>query len=553
MKKNLVITRLGLVLILSILLFVSCKDKAASLDNHYSDYDSERAPYLKFPTPLSPETPWDVDRKLQKKLTDKGKFSEVQRMFEILSWQWFVSLNWPTDDKGHPKDHLSDDGTPEWFKWKESYEVFRPNGEKPTPWGTFNYPIGFPTDLETNNAKILFRSNKFVDFTHPDIDDEIDQAFTGPIWDQNGNITRYEVRMNQVEFDYILKHELYNYDGQIEFSKTTGDVNFPEGNRTDEGVIEIKVAWKVLEESDIKSRYFSTKGYVISQDGTYTKKDVGMVGMHISSKTESAPQWIWTTFEHIDNLEVNELDVIDGKPLKASYYDANNPTAAINVFPDTVGVAKPKTQIQRVLPISEATKELNISVRSILREANSKLQYYQQIGTQWPTNPSSKPYTYGGVGGAANDTIYTLPASVTNKSGGMPTPVYLTNMVMETYFQGGTIVGDGDQIVQTFQRKDTNGKYKTQHVDTLQGYDIYMANEPAYFQMNGGPMGYDTANSQKIIFGTESCIGCHFSSNIATGYTLDTNGNKIPVFDSRPSSADFSWLLNQKPSFLPAE
>ena len=521
-------------------------------------------PYLDFPTPLTPITPWDVDRQLQAKLTQQGAFTEVQRLFEVLSWQWFVSLNWPVDESGKPMPKISDDGNPEWFGWKESYEVFRENGKRPLPWGVFTPPAHFADTTDYSNEKVLFRTNKFVDFHSPDIEDEIDQAFTGPIWDQNGNITRYEVRMNEIEFDYILKHELYNYDGQIKFSEEFGDVTFPSGNRKDEGVIEIKVAWKILEESDIESRYFSTDGYVISEDGkSYTKEKVGMVGMHISSKTASAPQWIWTTFEHVDNLEVNELEVVNGKPLKASYR-ASNSLEPVNVFPDTTRLkaeGKPfKTQIQRIDPISGATQALNNQVQFLLKQAGSKLQYYQQIGTQWPTDPSAKPYTYGNTGGSVKDTIYSLPESVTNKSGGRPTPTYLTNMIMETYFQGGTIVGTNDKVVQAFlQRADADSPYKTVYTDTLgstakdpnSGFDIYMTNEPAYFQMNANPVGYDTKNSHRLIYGTESCIGCHFSSNIATGFTYDANGNKVPVFNSRPSSADFSWLLNQKPSFLP--
>ncbi|NIJ46361.1 hypothetical protein FHR24_002848 [Wenyingzhuangia heitensis] len=550
---KLTISKSLLCTIVTVTFLFSCKEKK-----------SQKTSYLNFPTPLTVETPWDVDRKLQTELTTKGEFTQVQRLFEILSWQWFISLNWPLDAKGNPQANISDNGDPEWFEWKESYEVFRPNGQAPSPWGTFNPPNHFTIPKNYNNEKILFRANKFVDFKNQDIEDEIDQAFTGPIWDQNGNITRYEVRMNEIEFDYIVKNELYNYDGQIQFSKNVGNVTFPEGARKQEGVFEIKVAWKILEESDIESRYFTTEGYVISSiEGNYEKKKVGMVGMHISSKTESSPQWIWTTFEHVDNLEVNELEVVDGKPLKASYHNSNS-IEPVNVFPDTTRLkaeGKPfRTQIQRIDPISGATKELNLNVQALLKNANSKLQYYQQIGTQWPTDPSAKPYTYGNTGGAVKDTIYTLPEAVTNKSGGKPTPVYLTNMIMETYFQGGTIVGNNEQVVQTYlQRKDKNSPYKVVYQDTLgntttnatSGFDVYMTNEPAYFQMNSNPVGYDTSNSHQLIYGTESCIGCHFSSNIATDYTLNADGTKSPVFNSRPSSADFSWLLNQKPSFLP--
>ena len=68
-----------------------------------------------------------------------------------------------------------------------------------------------------------------------------------------------------------------------------------------------------------------------------------------------------------------------------------------------------------------------------------------------------------------------------------------------------------------------------------------------FFQINNFPYHTNTDNTQKLIFGTESCVGCHFSSGIATDSTT-VNGVKKPRF-GLPSSADFSWLLNQKPHF----
>ena len=546
---------LSMVTVLFALTF-SCKKKHHAREHygHVPNHEKNLAPYLKFPTPLSPETPWDVDRKLQQRLMSENQFVQTQRLFEILSWQWFISLNWPIDAEGNPQPNISDKGNPEWFGWKESYEVYLEDGSMPSPWGQFSFPPDFPNQDAYNLEKILFRTNKFVDLTeHPDIDDEVDQAFTSPIWDQNGNIVRYEVRMNRVEFDYILKNGLYNIDGQIAFSNSGDadpaegkyqDVFFPEGNRKKEGAIEIKVAWKVLEESDIPSRYFTTKGWVINRDKkSYSLRDVGMIGMHIASKTESSPQWIWTTFEHVDNLTVNELETIDGKPLKASFYDPSCDTCPVNVLPDTTAI-KPKNQIKRVAPITGATKSLNKQVQRILRKSESKLQYYKQIGTQWPTDPSSKPYTLG------DTTAYKMPDAVINKSGGMPTPVNLTNMIMETYFQGGTITGSppNDRIIQTFQRRDSSSDpFTTQYQDTLSRYDSFMANEPAYFQINNFPMGVDTKNTQQLIFGTESCIGCHFSGSIATGFKIE-NGQKVAI-QGTPTSADFSWLLSQKAHF----
>ena len=170
-----------------------------------------------------------------------------------------------------------------------------------------------------------------------------------------------------------------------------------------------------------------------------------------------------------------------------------------------------------------ATQALNEEVRGILRKADSPLQYYQLVGTQWPTQPTKKPYT---VYASDDTTTRVLPESVTNKSGGMPTPVYLTNMIMETYFQGATDGGEGV-------------------------FNYMTANEPAYLQIEGFPK--NTKNSGVSIFGTESCIGCHSSASIAIGDTIE-NGIRKPIFATRVENnsatiGDFSWLLQLKANF----
>ena len=42
--------------------------------------------------------------------------------------------------------------------------------------------------------------------------DETVQAFSGPLFDQNGNLVRYEVIMNEVEYDYVVENKFYNLD-----------------------------------------------------------------------------------------------------------------------------------------------------------------------------------------------------------------------------------------------------------------------------------------------------------------------------------------------------
>lgn len=496
----------------------------------------ESPDYLSFPTTLTPETPYDVDTTLEKQLLSEKKVAETQRIFEILSWQMFISLNWPLGEDGKPKPEISDEGHRAWESWKESYEIFREDGTKPHVWGSKpDLPEEFQDKIkQIGDVDVLFRTSKFPSFqddkwkrsgkgrVFAGQSDEVDQAFTAPIWDQNGNIVRYEIRINKPGVDYIVNNTLYNIDGQIAFSQLGKKVSFTSGSKQKAGTIELKFAWKeIVPGKDFEDRYFTKTAYVLEADGKLKKVKVGLIGMHIGTKTVSSPQWIWATFEHVDNLETNALTKIHGKYLKPSFYDQECNTCPVNLLPDST--IKPlKNQIQRILPIPVATQELNKQVQDLLKGKQSFWQYYQLIGTQWPVNPKSAPYPQFAP-------TYKLPDAVTNKSGGDPTPTFLTNMVMETYFQGGTIVGS---------------------TRATSSYNKYTANEPAYFQIEGSPQNVDTVNTRKLIFGTEGCVNCHSSASIAVGDTL-IKGVRTAKYGP-PRTADFEWLLQRKAHFKAA-
>ncbi len=154
---------------------------------------------------------------------------------------------------------------------------------------------------------------------------------------------------------------------------------------------------------------------------------VGLVGMHIAHKTETSPQWIWATFEQVDNLGV---DPIAHPKLHASFNDPNCPICAVNIQPQqNPDGTYPRTPIQvsRAIPIPEDKVSLNAQVAAALGKRGIIWQYYKLVDTQWPTGPTSPPAAWNAG----------LDQAVSNKSGGQPTPVFLTNMTMETYFQSG--------------------------------------------------------------------------------------------------------------------
>lgn len=461
-----------------------------------------------FPTQLSPALPGDVNPNLLREFKDKGDKAAMQRLFDTFSWQSFIAVNWPADAQGNP-DPNKKPGAPGpvvWEFYKEAYDVFKENGEAPSPWGT---PRRLPPACEALGAG---KANHLLRRTFKQINDEFIQAFTAPLTDQNGNWARYEVLMNKSEFDFINANQLYNINGQAAFSQKHGldkidyakqshsPPAFPIGVFSgDAGAVELKAAWRVMTPNDDANRYFVIDSYVYTEpDGVNQAscklEKVGLVGFHISHKTQSSAQWVWSTFEHVDNLSVRDGGKFNGKPIKPSFYNPDCETCPVNVAPPgpPFKADEPHLPVQakRMIPIPQDTAQLNREVQALLK--GTVWQYYELIGTQFPTSPETPP-TPGGQ--------CTAPDSVTNKPGGKPNYAFLTNITMETFFQTG--------------------------------------NQPAANLEEGGV--YD--NTQ--IFGTESCMGCHSSAPIALAVKKDNCGNDVAVWGSQ-LSGDFSWLLNQR-------
>ena len=480
---------------------------------------------------VSSKIPGDVNIKKKDKFTKAGKFPLVQRLFDEYSWRAFIALNWPTDKHGKPKKSLEDKGVPFWTTYSEAYEIFKLDGSKPDPYGATRVtppPItsddlpNVGTDKLSSQAyRLLHQVNAT---TNLNILDEVNQAFSSPLWDQNGNIVHYEVLVNKVEYDYLLKNQLYNIQGQVAFFKKNGAAQFPSGTYGGtEGAIEIKLAWKTLTKDDIKSRYFTQKAMVVQgSPPRWTEVLVGLVGMHISQKTKSSPQWIWSTFEHVDNLRVNDYAAFgpdaENHPKVPSFNDPGCEYCPTNTVPtpDTKGALR--TQVTRVVPIPKATESYNRQIQALLAQQGSVLQYYELVNTQWPTEPSSPPAS-----------ISSYPDNITNKSGGKPTPVFLVNTTMETYFQGGAagtkvnlVVDDNDPV----SIPSTNGGNVP--LNFAEGFCISVGDECG----NAG---------KQLVLSTESCMGCHSSAPIATSIS-DTG---VVTWGSQ-LSADFSWLLKQK-------
>src|SRR4051812_21339257 len=170
-----------------------------------------RAPYLQafpnFSPNLAPQLPGNVDTQLKSQLEAAQKFAQVQREFDLYSWQMFLALAWPTNNQGQPAPRLTDMafGAPRWTTWHNSSDIFRTDGARPAacgqPNGAHTLMLQRDHSVPVSRRRPLFspratagadaRSKRFLgvvsavgELNGANMAD-IDQAFSGPLIDQN--------------------------------------------------------------------------------------------------------------------------------------------------------------------------------------------------------------------------------------------------------------------------------------------------------------------------------------------------------------------------------
>lgn len=399
---------------------------------HACSQEQQETPTAKLTStpPASSSTPGDtlptLSPTIPLEITANPPFNleSLQHDFDVFSWQSFVALNWPANPDGTPNNNLvigqQPGGSVVWQSWKESRDIFLPDGAQPPAW---NQPNPVPDVCKNINnipegAIHLTQVGKT-----PNVLDESGEPFqTGPLIDQNGQYTRYEILTNETMFNYILDNKLYSKAGQAAFAQ---DADFPSSNSESDqiGAIMLKAAWVKMGGKFDPARYHTTFALVYNNpeeqhgvEPACSLEQVGLVGFHIAHKTEDEPQWIWSTFEHIANAptkgETPDLSAYN-------FFDAACKDCAVNEPPPRPwNPANPHTQptqVERVIAITEDTKKLNALYHAALEKAvpGSVWLNYELVSTQWPTNATS-------------------PTDPT----GVPAPSFLANTTLETYIQG---------------------------------------------------------------------------------------------------------------------
>lgn len=342
--------------------------------------------------PLSAEFPHDIPSP-----ASSGPASlETARAADTFSWQAFLALNWPADSDGEPDERgqpgQSGDNPTVWESWPEASAIFLGDGRAPAPWGNASASAPLPPEFAPlpPGARVLTRPGKALAEFAP-------EAPHGPLVDQNGRHVRTEIRVNRPVFETIIARRLHRRSTQI---TSLAPVVFPVGS------IRVQAAWKILSPAEVAAgRFHAIEAWLhtppaagVSGPGSLEKAIVGLVGLHIASKTPSSPEWIWSTFEHVDNCPA-----VGESADRAAYnfYDKTASGAPTNQPPPppwNPALVEPGTrrsQIVRQIPIPLETRALNASYQAALRAINpaSVWQYYQLVGTRRssPSGPAAEP------------------------------------------------------------------------------------------------------------------------------------------------------------------
>ncbi len=441
------------------------------------------------------------------------------------AWEQFVALNWPVEDPSVPGNRatpssdtsatftsITADNTPTvvWHTYVSKAEAFGPATESGMlpDWSELGLPSYSYEDQPTVESGVNYQL-----YNNLDENNEIGEAF---VWGgaghgntTGGNQVLYEAKFNKTEYNYIRRNQLNSSDNRktwINNSKKDANLTtyggtcktfaaakeeiicFPctEGKQSDEGVIEIKAAWRELVDGvDDPSRYYTHEVIVYENQGSGVKavnKTYALVGLHIIRKTRHYPTFIFTTFNHVDNIKtgvryVNESAAV-GQP---AYYkeDANGTPQPFDTIPDTIpGGSIAILKQEDVHTIQPELIAFNAAAQQQINAANenSVWQYYELLGVQaTPTDISQ----------ADDDPTY-----------------YLANDVIET-----------DHVLTRFTSRLN---------DT---YSILLEKPNIYYQKPGiSDGGKEITMPAKVNMG--GCKGCHGNAQI--------------------TGTDFSFLLTKK-------
>jgi hypothetical protein len=304
--------------------------------------------------------------------------------FDDYSWKAFLAVLWPAaPGKRGAADTtktVGDPGPRVFETYKPLWEVFHRDGSPPV--ADFQAYDG----ASQNACGVTAGFGDVVLGAFNGIDD-IGQAgageLAGPLAAQNGRYVRYQTLYNRTAFDFIVRNKYFlrsNLPKVPSPRPATPVMEFPNGS------VVIKAAWLDMAgfPAEQVKRYYTRP--VVMRDpatGACSRVTAGLVGLHIIQKTASRPQWIWSSYEQIDNVPPSRF----GEAVRFTFHDggkspmpAENPLALSPLAKEPVQAFNVERPFNR--RVHPKTELMNYQYQELLQGA--VWQYYGIVVTQWP-------------------------------------------------------------------------------------------------------------------------------------------------------------------------
>jgi len=377
---------------------------------------------------------------------------DARPFFDNFSWESFIALNWPalSGARGvadNPNDQAiffsAPNGVPVvWGTYKDSFDLFAQKDQRPSAWNSATSPVNPCPDGTADQKTLIFTTKGDTPLM------QTKEAFSFPLIDQRGNFVYYDIRYGEAQYNFIRGQDsdpsswLYLLKNLAPKENAQFGVQMPMTTTSALGSIMVKAAWRIGTSRDDPKRYYAINAQIYNpQTQTCASSTVLLVGLHIAHKVDPFTEWVWSTFEQIDNVPPDADVSPKPSPPPNGYYSFNNGTDTpktpngYNYKPPLTAPGTPTptpspVQVTRVNPIpntpqGQSTREVNMYYQGLLR--GTVWQYYQLVVTQWPGNPGigqGKPFMLMNNGG-----VYPQNTGAAFPANGA------VNTTMETYFQ----------------------------------------------------------------------------------------------------------------------
>jgi len=309
--------------------------------------------------------------------------------FNDFGWRLFLAAAWPGDPlkKGEP-DRLAtlpDLKPPVWDGWAGVDELYLDGGARPLNWGDTgtrrpaNLPPGdFPP------TRVLSQLNQ-MGVGVP----------IGPLVAQNRTYTLYETRVNRTLYEFLRGADTapasWRYLAKNLPKPDKPALDYPVGS------ICFKAAWRLFQlpaEQELMKRYHVMSAWVpTTQSPFWERRAVGLTGFHLIVRTAKRPEWLWFSFEHVDNLSVGSDAPAGTKPTYnnpagpqwAFHPEVNQlPSAVFPVGPPAMSTSPTPVQVVRFSRIPASTRLANDAYQKHAVVRLTPWRHYSLIVAQWP-------------------------------------------------------------------------------------------------------------------------------------------------------------------------